>query len=78
MIRFRFFAVEETYCTAESSSYTAYAIYAEELTLQGWVEVLTIPDVCCDKELALHLAEQYTQLQLSPLHLLDAVLDMLP
>lgn len=78
MNRFRFFAVAQTYCTAESRSYTAYAIHAEELTSQGWVSVYTIPDVSCDKEFAVHLAEQYTHLQLSPIHLLDVVLDMIP
>lgn len=78
MNRFRFFAVEETYCTPENCSYIAYAIYAEELTSQGWVHALSIPDVSCDKEFALHLAEQSTRIQLSPMHLLDVVLDMLP
>ena len=57
MNRFRFFAVEETYCTPENCSYIAYAIYAEELTSQGWVHALSIPDVSCDKEFALHLAD---------------------
>lgn len=78
MNKFRFFAVAQTYCTAESRSYTAYAIHAEELTPQGWVSVHTIPGVSCDKEFASHLAEQCTRLQLSPMHLLDIVLDMLP
>lgn len=78
MNRLRFFTIEETYCTTESCSYTAYAIYAEELTSQGWIHALSIPDVSCDKEFALHLAEQCTRFQLSPIQLLDVVLDMLP
>ena len=78
MNKFRFFAVEETYCTPENCSYTAYSIYAEELTSQGWVHALSIPDVSCDKGFAMQLAEQCTRIQLSPMHLLDVVLDMLP
>ena len=78
MNKFRFFAIEDTYCTTESCSHIAYAICAEELASQGWVSVHTIPGVSCDKEFASHLAEQCTRLQLSPMHLLDIVLDMLP
>lgn len=73
-----FVAMKETYRTKESGSYTSYAICVEELTPIGRVNILTVPDVSCDKKFAYCLAAQCTRFHLSPLHLFDVILDTLP
>lgn len=78
MNQFRFRAVKQNFFKTECGHYKAYSICAEQQAPQGYINTLIIPDVSCDKEFAVQLAEQCTRKQLSPLHLLDVVLDMLP
>ncbi len=73
-----FVAMKETYHTKENGSYTSYAICVEGLTPKGRINILTVPDVSCDKNFAYCLAEQCTRFHLSPLHLFDVILDALP
>lgn len=55
-----------------------YGILEEEYSLNSWVQVALISDVSCDKEFVDMLIARCAQGQLSPLHLLDVVLDALP
>lgn len=61
----------------ESSEFQCpvYGIVQEEHTGSGWQEVGRIPNVSPDRRLVEDLAERFTREQLSPLHLLDAVMD---
>lgn len=78
MTPFRFRAVKQDFFNTACGHYKAYSLCAEQQTPQGWISAIAIPDVSCDPEFALRLAEQCTRFQPSPTHLLDVVLDMLP
>lgn len=70
----RYVVEEGEYCLPEIGAYVGYGIAAlceEEV-------VARIADVTTDRALAEAMAERFTRCSLSPIHLKDAVPDLLP
>ena len=55
-----------------------YGIIGEENEESTWRAVSVVEDVTRDGQFAADLAEKCTRCQLSPLHLLDVIMDSLP
>ena len=62
--------------TPETGSFVSYDIAAYDCYTDGIVE--TVRSVTADRNFALQLVEKFNRCQLSPCHLRDAILDMLP
>ena len=75
---FRFQSVETNCVSADLGRYRSYGILAENREGDGWTQVGLVPDVSCDREFVLGLAERCTRGQLSPLSLVDVIVDSLP
>ncbi len=72
---FRYTLVEGSSFVFHNKQYQSYGILAWHRTVNGWQEVAIAPDISCDRNMVLNLAEQCTRLQLDPIHLLDVVMD---
>lgn len=55
--------------------YLTYGLQCMERCMGTWVQLDLLEDISIDRDYVLALAERFTQLQLSPLHFRDAVLD---
>lgn len=64
--------------TCDPSDGITYGIIGEENEEGTWRTVTVVEDVSHDGEFTAELAEKFTRCQLSPLHLLDAIMDSLP
>lgn len=78
MLSCRYLPVRENRFSARLGHYTTYGLRAETETARGWVPLLTLSDVSCDREFVEAFAARCTACGLSPVHLTDAVLDALP
>ena len=58
--------------------FTTYGIIGEENEESTWRAVSVVKDVTSNGQFAVELAEKFTRGQLSPLHLLDVIMDSLP
>jgi hypothetical protein len=76
MIRFR--AVKMSCPTAVERDLSAYGIVAEERDGGGWRQIAAVPDISCDETFVVELARKCTCGQLSPIQLLDVVVDSIP
>ena len=74
----RFLPVKMLHPPVGESSLCSYGIIAEEYDGSKWIQVAVVPDVSCDEAFVLALSNKCTQGQLSPIHLLDVVLDSIP
>ena len=66
------------YSVLEQADPVSYGILAETAEGPGWRPAARVLDISPDKEFVSDLARRCTSGQLSPLHLLDVVLDALP
>lgn len=73
-----YWAVEETLDDPLLGKYRTYGIQAKHRTVYGWELIEMIHDVTLEANLAQKLARLFRQHQLSPLHIRDALDDMLP
>lgn len=78
LVMWRYRLVQETRHQADVGWFPTYGIQAEERRRGRWVCVTTLHDVTLDHGLAQRMVEQMNRLQLSPVHLLEAVESMLP
>jgi len=62
-------------CAPDNSTYVSYDIAAYDSFTRDIVAVVW--DATPDRDLALRICERFNRYQLSPIHLEDAVLDML-
>lgn len=69
--------MKESRYTPDSGAYFTYAIHAYTSTGCGWSYCLSVSDVSADFSAVQQLAQQCTDLQLEPVHLLDVVNDFL-
>lgn len=78
LILWRYRLIQETQHLAEVGWFPTYGIQAEERRRGRWICVRTLHDVTLDHGVAQRMVEQMNRLQLSPVHLLEAVESMLP
>jgi hypothetical protein len=76
--RWRYWAVAERGHSAELGGYDTYGLLAASTEPDGRGAVKLLHDVSPDGETVRSMAEKFTKHQLSPVHLLDVVEDMLP
>lgn len=62
----------------ELGRYDTYGIQAKRRVLHGWEQIELIHDVTTDRKFADLLVNLFNRRQLSPVHLRDALEDMLP
>ena len=74
--RIRYIVESSDYYASETGNYTGYSIAAVD-SERGEI-VARIADVTCDRALAAAMADLFNRHQLAPVHLKDAILDMLP
>lgn len=70
--------VAETLYDPVLGRYPTYAIQARCRTAEGLEEVALVHDVSTQMQFASRLSELFSRYQLSPMHLHDAIQDMLP
>lgn len=70
--------IEETLDDPLLGKYRTYGIQAKCRAVHGWEQIELIHDVTLEADLAQRLALLFSQHQLSPLHIRDALNDMLP
>ena len=62
-------------CTRTDQQTVVYGLQCMRRCQDAWVSVDEIEDISTAQDNVLHMAEQFTALELSPLHFRDAVLD---
>lgn len=62
----------------ELGRYDTYGIQAKKKVIRGWEQIERIHDVTTDRKFASLLVSLFNQHQLSPIHLREALEDMLP
>lgn len=72
MIRYRLVKMRQPI-----AGYT-YGILGEENSENDWHTVAIVPDVSSNQAFVSQLADKCTKGQLSPIHLLDVIIDALP
>lgn len=78
LVLWRYRLTQETRHLEDVGWFPTYGIQAEERRRGRWVYVTTLHDVTLDHAVAQRIVEQMNRLQLSPVHLLEAVESMLP
>lgn len=78
LVLWRYRLVQETQHVPDMGCFPTCGIQAEERRRGQWVWVMTLHDVTLDHGDAQRMVEQMNRLQLSPVHLLEAVEAMLP
>lgn len=73
----RYLAIPETMDDPELGQYDTYGIQAKKV-IRGWEQIELIHDVTTDRKFANLLVSLFNRRQLSPIHLRDALEDMLP
>jgi len=78
-LKIRYGLIEETYYRCVSKSRVSYgiAVYADEALDEAATVIVSVNDVCCDKQQMLNLIQQCNSLELSPIHLNDVIEDFL-
>ncbi|MBO5789100.1 MAG: hypothetical protein J6R42_04065 [Clostridia bacterium] len=76
-IAYRFRPQKEERDCIEEGRYITYGIVVEQRVKGEWQEIDYVPDVTMDYEEANKLALACTEGQLSPLHLMDVIEDMI-
>ncbi|MBC8547822.1 hypothetical protein H8711_12960 [Clostridiaceae bacterium NSJ-31] len=71
-------AVWETQYRPELGQYRTCGIQASRKMMRGWEPIELLHDVTVSNRFAEKIAKRFSLYQLSPLHLKDAVEDMLP
>lgn len=71
-------AIAESMNDPELGQYDTYGIQAKKKVIRGWEQIELIHDVTTDRKFAYLLASLFNLHQLSPIHLRDALEDMLP
>ena len=77
-IIWNYLTVFETFNDPQAGSHQTYGMQISRKTETGWKPVRFIHDITTESQLARQLEERFNLYQLSPVHLLDVLSDMLP
>ena len=78
MTRYFYYPIEQPYTLPEEGNeYSAYGICVFHILGCSAIQIASVPDVSCDREFVFNLAYRCTTKQISPVHLLDVILDTL-
>ena len=72
-----YLVIEEHLYHEDIGEYTSYGIRGISATYGMYKEVAFVSDAACDYEKATEIAALCTQLQVSPIHLIDVIEDMI-
>ena len=72
-----YLVIEEQLYHEDIGEYTSYGIQGIYATYGVYKEVAFVSDVVCDRKKTAEIAALCTRLQLSPIHLIDVVEDMI-
>lgn len=78
LVLWRYRLIQETQHLSDVGWFPTYGIQAEERRHGQWIPVKTLHDVTLDHAVGQWMVERMNRLQLSPVHLLEAVESMLP
>lgn len=74
---FLYLPIENEITSPYTGKYRAFGLRIVQSKTEGDQEIMILPDVSTDFEFTLRLASLFTRKQLSPLHLLDVLEDLL-
>lgn len=77
-ISWRYLVIPETMDDPVLGRYDTYGIQAKRKVIQGWEQIELIHDVTIDRKFVSLLVSLFNRCQLSPIHLREALEDLLP
>lgn len=71
-------SLQECYISADGETYTTYSLLVQDWFQEHWRTLQTIHDIALNPKVVEELASKFNLMQLSPIHIFDALEDFLP